>query len=293
VEQTINTWPQLASSVALGGAVGADVCRRILLDQYHESGRYYIDLDELVGDKKEESLDKGRNNPFTPLTSDEMRQLAGNVKAKIGKSAVTLEKAVVSDLVNAANAAPSTGNDQPWKWLYTDGILYLYHDQFRSFSFGDFQKIASFISFGAAYENLCIHALSHGLDTHYEFIPDNRNEQLVAAIRFSPMQNRMQAELLMPLNDYITKRHTNRNITPRAELQPAVFERLSALTQTIPNAKLQWFKDEETLTALGEIIGACDRIRLLNKEGHHDFVHHEMRWTSEDAEKSMDGKRSA
>jgi hypothetical protein len=52
VEQTINTWPQLASSVALGGAVGADVSRRILLDQYHDSGRYYIDLEELIADKE-------------------------------------------------------------------------------------------------------------------------------------------------------------------------------------------------------------------------------------------------
>src|SRR5690606_5574483 len=43
VQQTINTWPQLASSVTLGGAVATDVCRRILLNQYKSSGRYYID----------------------------------------------------------------------------------------------------------------------------------------------------------------------------------------------------------------------------------------------------------
>jgi hypothetical protein len=43
------------------------------------------------------------------------------------------------------------------------------------------------------------------------------------------------------------------------------------------------------LQGLGEIIGACDRIRLLNKEAHYDFVHHEMRWTTEDAERTLDG----
>ncbi|MBX9449068.1 MAG: hypothetical protein KL787_04850 [Taibaiella sp.] len=51
VEQSINTWPQLASSVVLGGAVTTDVVRRIFLGQYHKSGRYYIDLEELIGDK--------------------------------------------------------------------------------------------------------------------------------------------------------------------------------------------------------------------------------------------------
>lgn len=51
--QTIGTWPQLASSVVLGGAITTDVCRRILLDQFHESGRYYVDVERLVCDSKE------------------------------------------------------------------------------------------------------------------------------------------------------------------------------------------------------------------------------------------------
>lgn len=51
IGKTLGSWPQLASSVALGGALGADVSRRILLDQFHDSGRYYIDLEELVADK--------------------------------------------------------------------------------------------------------------------------------------------------------------------------------------------------------------------------------------------------
>lgn len=51
VKKSINTWPQLASSVTLGGGVTTDVCRRILLDQFHDSGRYYVDLDEIIDNK--------------------------------------------------------------------------------------------------------------------------------------------------------------------------------------------------------------------------------------------------
>lgn len=47
IGKTINTWPQLASSVVLGGAITTDICRRILLDQHHESGRFYVDLDQI------------------------------------------------------------------------------------------------------------------------------------------------------------------------------------------------------------------------------------------------------
>ena len=54
VRKTINTWPQLASSVTLGGAATTDICRRILLDQFHDSGRYYVDLDEIISDKTSE-----------------------------------------------------------------------------------------------------------------------------------------------------------------------------------------------------------------------------------------------
>ena len=47
IGKTISTWPQLASSVMLGGAITTDVCRKILLDQHRGSGRFYVDLDEI------------------------------------------------------------------------------------------------------------------------------------------------------------------------------------------------------------------------------------------------------
>jgi molybdopterin/thiamine biosynthesis adenylyltransferase len=48
IGKTINTWPQLASSVVLGGAITTDIARRILLNQHTKSGRYYVDLDEIL-----------------------------------------------------------------------------------------------------------------------------------------------------------------------------------------------------------------------------------------------------
>lgn len=53
VGKSIMTWPQLASSVSLGAAVGADVCRRISLGQFTGSGRYFVDMEEIVSDRQE------------------------------------------------------------------------------------------------------------------------------------------------------------------------------------------------------------------------------------------------
>ncbi len=289
VEQTINTWPQLASSVTLGGAIGADVARRILLHQYHDSGRYYIDLEELIADKnKKAPADEERVNPYKPLTADEMKGIAASVVLQ-HSGQIQPDEDTISDLVKAANTAPSTGNDQPWKWLYSNGVLYLFHDRHRSFSFGDYRGIASYITFGAVFENLSIHALSKGLTANYNFAPVKDNEQLVAAITFSSAVDSDSPTAVESLDKAIYKRHTNRNPAPKSLIGKDKLDELKALAESIPGAELKWFTDDADLKALGEIIGACDRIRLLNKEAHHDFVHHEMRWTSEDAEQTLDG----
>ena len=49
--KTLKNLPQLASSVVLGGAITTDAVRRILLNQYPHSGRYYIDTDMLISDE--------------------------------------------------------------------------------------------------------------------------------------------------------------------------------------------------------------------------------------------------
>lgn len=46
--KSIVTWPQLASSVVLGGAVVCDVSRKILLDQLKSSGRFFVNVDEII-----------------------------------------------------------------------------------------------------------------------------------------------------------------------------------------------------------------------------------------------------
>ena len=50
IKRTICTWPQLASGVALGGALVADAVRRILLGQMSASGRFYVDIESIVAD---------------------------------------------------------------------------------------------------------------------------------------------------------------------------------------------------------------------------------------------------
>ena len=49
IGDTLSSWPQLASGVMLGGALVTDTARRILLGAPVPSGRYYVDLEALIG----------------------------------------------------------------------------------------------------------------------------------------------------------------------------------------------------------------------------------------------------
>jgi len=51
IGKTITTWPQLASAVVLGGGISADICRRIFTGNLKISGRFFIDLEDLIRDK--------------------------------------------------------------------------------------------------------------------------------------------------------------------------------------------------------------------------------------------------
>lgn len=59
IGRTLSSWPQLASGVTLGGALVTDTARRILLGAPVPSGRYYTDLEELVGAVAPERIPAG------------------------------------------------------------------------------------------------------------------------------------------------------------------------------------------------------------------------------------------
>ncbi|XZF13420.1 Rv1355c family protein [Chitinophagaceae bacterium MMS25-I14] len=286
VGQSIGTWPQLASSVVMGGGVTTDTVRRILLKQFNESGRYYMDPEDIIKDRKQPAADP-YPNPYAPLTESE--RLAMMEKVLPGLAAETrdeLPDAVIKKIIDAAVAAPTTGNDQPWLWDYKDGVLFLFHDRIRSYSFGDYKSVASYLSFGAAIENLSLAARKEGFNlTVKDFTP--QDEPLIALAYFTKSA---ESEHPYPqLSEQIFTRHTNRTIIPRQEPDMQVLQEIRNITETVPGAELRWLTDIEDIKKIGGIIGACDRMRILNPRGHADFVQREMRWTVQDAEERRDG----
>jgi len=288
IGQSIGTWPQLASAVALGGATVTDAARRLLLGYFNDSGRYYIDLEQLVGDKQPQQAGLINFEPaVAPLRPDDLKSMAEQVAPHMGAGWAALDSSTLRTLVDAACAAPSTGNDQPWKWLYQKGTLYLFHDRQRSESFGDYRNIASDLTFGGVLENLTYKAAAIGLLVNYNLFPLGQNHPLVASIWFTQGGNE---SLFMPiLEGSINNRCTNRNATQPLLLEEDIVQNLKLAAESINGATHYYFADQAQRLAIGQIIGQCDRVRLLNPRGHFDFVKREMRWTPEQAEQTKDG----
>lgn len=287
VQQSINTWPQLASSVVLGGAVGADVCRRILLNEFHDSGRYYVDLEEIIANKMAEKVLAFPVNSGNPLSIDDMISITRLYQPSPQESIVRINEETVRDLVKAACSAPSVGNTQPWKWLYNGDKLFLFNDEYRSPVFSDFQKESSHLALGAAYENLALLAEKKGLDTSYQFQPILAHPYLLAVIGFKHVS--ASNPVLSDLSEAIFKRCTNRTQSQRENISPVILDQLASIAESVHGARLHCYSDSQTLDVLGNIVGVCERIRLLNHMGHYEFMQQEMRWTNEEAELARDG----
>lgn len=281
VEESINTWPQLASSVILGGAVGADVCRRILLDQYHDSGRYYIDLEDLI---KNKNLSKAPELPKKPdeLTIDDLKSKLNGLADNKGNT--ELSKEITDAIVTAAGLAPSGGNIQPWKWVLSNNALFLFHDEHFSFSLLDFNNYGSYVGLGAAIENAELKANELGYIPATEYFPLGKPNTLIAKLTFE--KTVPNKDILV---DYVSTRFTNRNQGEYSPLSESDKEQLTNSIATINNANITFITDRDKIYKLGEIVAGADKVRMMNERGHKDTFFDEMRWNDEEAKSTRDG----
>jgi len=288
VEQSINTWPQLASSVTLGGALTTDVSRRILLDQYHDSGRYYVDFEAIISDRESpEEKTELTDNPYLPLDEASISGTIEKYFLTAEEESYTLPEPELKKIIDAALIAPSAGNNQPWKWVFNKGVLFLFHDKYKSWSWGDYFEMGSHMGLGAALENVHLQTRALSLDDHQQLFPLTDEPSLIAAIRFTPSAEAAgSAEIEFAAQ--LFKRHTNRKIGEKQKLDVSFYEHLQELANQAGHVNFFYTEDDAELEELSEIIAECDKVRLLNEQGHKEF-YQEIRWTREEAENTRDG----
>ncbi len=286
---TVSTWPQLATSVVLGGALAGDTVRRIALDQFHASGRWFVDLEEIVADPPAPASPAPSVPPAFELLSSDIEAMDEHL-GHAPSDALDLDQEMVEQLVVAGGMAPSAGNMQPWKFIWSQKRLLLFHDESRSYSQLDPDHQIADVSLGACIENIVLKAHELGLEVRSTLSPDKNTPSLTAMFDFlgSPAKG-TEPHVVDDLAPMIAKRCTNRKFALPQPLPEGAVERMVKAVLTMPGCTADLLDSRESLSRLADLCGAAERIRAVNPIGHREFFGHEVRWTEEEAKRTKDG----
>jgi len=280
---TTSTWPQLATSVTLGGALAGDTYRRMLTGGFHSSGRWYVDLDELVNDGPI-VVDNKRQQDNQAASSHDHNKAP--LPSFTGIGSLSQEDAV--KLAEAGAMAPSAGNMQPWSFRHVNGILQVIQDMDRTHSRWDPDGLMAHIGMGASIENILLRAsaLKRPMKTKVE--ASSNGGPLVVSIYGSDRTDARHYDET-GLSEWIWKRCTNRKVVTHQPLAASVLHELSAAASSIQDCSLQMFETREQLDEIATICSGAERIRLLDEQGHREFFEKEIRWTPKEAREKGDG----
>lgn len=284
IMSTISTWPQLASAVTYGGGITADLSRKILLGNLKLSGRFFIDIDELITDEIPVAapVDEVR---IRQLTAAEISDYFSAHPVSGGKKGDVISEELISKLIAAAITAPSGGNNQPWHWHYENTTLHLFLNKHVSGAYLDPDYLSSYASLGASIENLLLEAAVNGLSADWSFTPGLFPDHIAV---FNFKGNHQPDELERKLAAQITNRHTNRKFGISQEISRDDMDQLRNLIAT-EEIDLHWVTESADKTELGDISGQADLLRMFIPAAHEDFIKKEMRWTREHILETEDG----
>ena len=274
IDTTLKTWPQLASAVALGGAINTDAARRIALSSFTESGRYYVDIGELVADRTATQI-----APSSEPSPQPTPWLAPPALHGLGPRLTQKE---ITALSHYGVLAPSGGNCQPWRFEYRSGVLRCFHEIERSRSMLDFEHRASYLAFGCAAENIAQAARQIGFAAEFDRYPEPSDPTCVWQARFSKATASSHDAARL-----IAARATNRRLGPRVAIDAQALAQLTQLGEAA-GAQLDFLVDPPRLDEIGAILGEGDRARFLSHTLHQEMMR-ELRWNRPQAEATRDG----
>jgi molybdopterin/thiamine biosynthesis adenylyltransferase len=268
VSESVSTWPQLASDVALGGAMVANAVRRIALSELTASGRFHADLDELTADGRQAPLAPAPEAPLAPAPAMPVAM----PRPAVG--AATPEE--VRFIVACASSAPSGGNMQPWRFEARAGVIRAWVDPTRS-SLLDFRSRAALLALGAALEAAKIGARALGFEPVCRPVAVDGPVWELALERWGRARDEEAVRVLW-------QRCCNRRTGSSRPIPEADLARLARRGAPLDTRVLAG----DALADLGAALGALDRVRFLSPRLRRDLMG-ELRFTAQEAQASRDG----
>lgn len=277
VDETVHTWPQLASDVMLGAASVATTVRTLGLGDPVASGRVRIDLRAAVSSIAE-PLGAGPTADVEAVSTATSPPTPADPQTPADR---LVDDPRLRDILETASRAPSGGNVQPWTITVDDDAITIGVDPAHSTSM-DVDYRGSLVAVGAALFNARVAAARHGLVGDEQIIGTGPADA-TAVLHLSPGL----APELAGLYQHVRARASNRHIGVRTTVDDTV---LQALRDSVApyGAGLTTIVDSDDLAAIAELLGESDRLRYLTPHLHAQMMA-ELRWPhSSDPNRGLD-----
>jgi len=191
-----------------------------------------------------------------------------------------LNDTIFNELIRKAALAPSADNMQPWEFRKRNDTIEVYHAVSRTLP-NDVMNMFTWISIGAAIQNIVIAASEYDLDACVNYASSNEKLNPIAIISFNKGKEKLS------LAEYINLRSTNRKPFTNAQIAADVIETLNQLVQSF-NANIHWTTSATDFGRLAYMDAHSSYIRLEHKP-LHDELFSILRFTSKDIEKTCFG----
>lgn len=188
-------------------------------------------------------------------------------------------------IIQAAIAAPSPDNNQPWLFRVENDSLLVYLDRSRSLP-SDVKSMFDMTSIGAAVENAVIAAaeLGYAAEVLWRGEPPtgSSNDELKMELKFREGGTRD------PLFASIIGRCTNRKMYASQPLEQRLLNQLTAACEVFPEVQIDWLTSKDHKRRFGKLIASTDALRFQHRPFHEELFR-QLRFTKQEAESTADG----
>lgn len=190
---------------------------------------------------------------------------------------------VIKEIVRYGTLATSADNCQPWLFNWDGEKLDLMVDKERSGFFYDINHESTYMTLGAATENIRITASHFGLKISILFNPTSEKDRnSVAQITFSETTDTED-----PLFAHLIHRGINRYPFKKVPITTITLNKLEKEISSNYQTDIHWVTDENKKTVLRDIIFNADKILFEDKRLHSGLF--KWIWTDKKNASRLDG----
>jgi len=267
---SITTWPQLASAVCLGGALGADVSRRLFTLGKVESGRYHVDLSELTLSEDKVQLDE-IESPNVTFKSHSKIEFPREVIPLMDVLEVgcEMDSESVRSVFEELKTSPSAGNTQPWIVCYQEGNFVLFVKRSNT----QIEKLAS-VNFGMIYSVLNLLLSQRGFKV--ELDSKMLDTGVFAVLKLSKANG---AEVWRDFIPYMSMRTTLRDHSSsyqKVSLPSELIRELDDLLKTNKSGNYIVLDSKTEMKEVIDLITFSDLARMLSHVEHAELFSSEL-----------------